>query len=333
MVRYGILSTARIGREHVVPAIVQADKSQLAAIASRDVRQARAMAKHYGAQHAFGSYDEMLASDAIDAVYIPLPTSHHVEWSLKAIKAGKHVLCEKPIALKAADIKRLIKARDKAGVIVSEAFMVTYHPQWIKVRELLSRGVIGQLRMVDTSFTYFNKDAKNMRNQPELGGGALPDIGVYPTVATRFSTGLEPVSLTASVEYDPLFGTDRYATTQIEFEGFDMRMYVSTQMADRQTMVFHGDKGFIEVSSPFNSNLYEGDEVRVHSRSHDETRVYRYTGINQYQCEIEAFSKAVKSSKKKSGKSKLFTLEDSYNNQKVIDAIYKAGKSGKRVKI
>ena len=335
MIRYGILSTALIARQHLVPAIVQADNSRLAAIASRNLKQAKAMARDYGALHAFGSYDEMLASDVIDAVYIPLPTSHHVEWTLKAIKAGKHVLCEKPIALKASDITRLIKARDKAGVVVSEAFMVTYHPQWLKVRELLSQGAIGQLRMIDASFTYFNKDAKNMRNRPELGGGALPDIGVYPTVGARFATGKEPVSLTASIEFDPLFGTDRYATTQMEFEGFDMRMYVSTQMANRQTMVFHGDKGFIELTAPFNSNLYEGDEVRVHNRGHNDTRVYRFTGLNQYQCEIEAFSKAVKSAGKtaKSGKSKVFTLEDSHLNQKVIDAIYKAGKSGKRVKI
>ena len=182
--------------------------------------------------------------------------------------------------------------------------------------------------MIDGSFTYFNKDAGNMRNQPELGGGALPDIGVYPTVAARFVTGQEPVSLTASVEFDPQFKTDRYAHTQIAFDGFDMQMYVSTQMGNRQSMVFHGDKGFIELSAPFNSNLYEGDEVRVHNRGHSETRVYRFTGINQYRCQIEAFAKAVKSAK-----SSVFSLEDSLLNQKVIDAIYKAGKSGKRVKV
>lgn len=328
MVRFGVLSTAKIGREHLVPAIVQADNAQLSGIASRNEKKARQMAAHFGAQHAFGSYEELLASDAIDAVYIPLPTSHHVEWTLKAIAAGKHVLCEKPISLKAADINRLIKARDKAGVVVSEAFMVTYHPQWLKVRELVSKGVIGQLRMIDASFTYFNKDAGNMRNQPELGGGALPDIGVYPTVTARFVTGQEPSSLTASVEFDPTFNTDSYAHTQIAFDGFDMRMYVSTQMGNRQTMVFHGDKGFIELTAPFNSNLYEGDEVRVHNRAHSETRVYRYTGINQYRVQIEAFAKAIKS-----GRSSVFSLEDSLLNQKVIDAIYKAGKSGKRVKV
>lgn len=328
MIRFGILSTAKIAREHVAPAIVKAGNARLSGIASREKKKAQRMAACFGADLAYGSYEELLDSDAIDAIYIPLPTSHHIPWTLKAIAAGKHVLCEKPISLNAADIKQLIKARDKAGVIVSEAFMVTYHPQWLKVRDLLKKGAIGRLRMIDTSFTYFNKDANNMRNRPELGGGALPDIGVYPSVAARFATGQEPLALSASVEFDPEFGTDSYAHTQIEFQGFDMRMYVSTQMANRQTMVFHGEKGFIEVSAPFNSNLYEGDEVRLHSRAHDETRVYRYTGVDQYKLQIEAFCKAIGSSRHSA-----FSLENSLLNQKVIDSIYKAGKSGKRVKI
>lgn len=328
MIRFGILSTAKIAREHVIPAIGRAGNAQLVAIASREEKKARKCAQQCGAEFAFGSYEAMLASDAIDAVYIPLPTSHHIEWTLKAIKAGKHVLCEKPIALKAADINRLIKARDKAGLVVSEAFMVTYHPQWHKVRELLARGAIGKLRMIDASFTYFNRDKNNMRNRPELGGGGLPDIGVYPTVTARFVTGKEPVAVSAHVEFDSLFGTDIYAHANIEFDDFDMRMYVSTQMAARQTMVFHGDKGFIELTAPFNSNLYEGDEVHLHNRGHNETRTYRYTGLNQYQLQIEAFCKAVKSRKQQ-----VFSLESSQHNQHVIDAIYKAGKSGKRVKL
>ncbi|MDC0434020.1 Gfo/Idh/MocA family oxidoreductase [bacterium] len=344
MIRFGILSTATIAREQLIPAIHQAHNAQLAAIASRKEKKARSLAQTCGAASAFGSYEEMLASDTIDAVYIPLPTSQHVEWTLKAIKAGKHVLCEKPISLKASDINKLIKARDESGLVVSEAFMVTYHPQWLKVRELVAKGTIGKLRMIDAAFSYFNRDAKNMRNRPELGGGALPDIGVYPTVAARFVTGQEPVSLTANVEFDPDFGTDCYAHTQIAFEDFNMRMYVSTLMALRQSIVFHGEKGFIEVSAPFNSNLYEGDEVRVHNQDHDETKVFRYTGHNQYCSQVEAFSKAVsanmsgkshtKSSAKKFAKNpQVYSLENSQLNQKVIDAIYKAGKSGKRVTI
>ncbi|ASJ72633.1 Gfo/Idh/MocA family protein [Granulosicoccus antarcticus] len=328
MLNFGIMSTAKIGRDHLVPAIQQADGARLEGVASRDGGRAAKMADHFNAPQSFDSYEAMLESKDIHAVYIPLPTSQHVEWAHKAILAGKHVLVEKPLALKASEINKLIKARDKAGVIVSEAYMVTYHPQWLKVRELLKKGTIGTLRHIDASFTYFNTDAGNMRNQVELGGGALPDIGVYPTVCARFATGLEPVSATASVEYDPTFKTDRYANIQLEFEKVNMSFYVSTQMANRQTMVFHGDKGFIELSAPFNSNLYEGDEVRVHNAKHSDTRIYRFTGVNQYRLEIEAFCRAVAGKKQT-----CFTLEESILNQKVIDAIYKSGKSGKRVKV
>ncbi len=328
MLKFGILSTAKIAHEHLIPAIQQSDNAKLEAIASRDLKKARKMSDRFNVPQAFGSYEELLASPDIDAVYIPLPTSQHVEWALKAVQAGKHVLVEKPLALKASDITKLIKARDKAGVIVSEAFMVAYHPQWMKVRDLLKKKAIGKLRRIESSFTYFNVDANNMRNRPELGGGALPDIGVYPTVCARLATGLEPTTATATVEFDPKFKTDRYANIQLTFDDIDMSFYVSTQMANRQTMVFHGDKGFIEISAPFNSNLYEGDEVRVHNADHSETQLFRYTGLNQYRLEIEAFAKAVAGKKQK-----YFTLEESVLNQKVIDAIYKAGKGGKRVTV
>ncbi len=328
MIRFGILSTALIGFKHLIPAMLQANNCVVAGIASRDVKKARKVAKQFGVPLAFGSYEDMLASDDIDAVYIPLPTSHHIEWSVKAAEAGKHVLCEKPISLKASEIKRLIKARDKHKVIVSEAFMVTYHPQWLKVKDLIAKGAVGKLRQVDASFTYFNVDADNMRNRPELGGGVIPDIGVYPTVATRFATGLEPKRLQATVEFDPKFGTDRYASVRADFDGFELSFYLSTQLANRQCIAFHGDKGFIELSAPFNSNLYEGDEVRLHNRTHSEAQIFRYTGINQYQLEVEAFARAVAGKKQY-----LFSLEESVANQRVIDAIYKAGKSGRWEKV
>lgn len=328
MLTFGIMSTAKIGQEHLIPAIQQSSNAQLAAIASRDIKRAQQTADKFNAPEAFGSYEALLDAPHIKAVYIPLPSSQHVEWALKAIKAGKHVLVEKPLALKARDIYKLIKARDQAGVVVSEAFMVTYHPQWLKVKELLQKNVIGTLRRIESSFAYYNVDASNMRNIPELGGGALPDIGVYPTVAARFATGLEPASVRASIEFDPTFGTDRYANVSLDLQGVDMSFYVSTQLANRQTMVFHGSKGFIELTAPFNSNLYEGDEVRVHNAKHSETRVYRYTGINQYREQIDAFTRAVQGKKQN-----YFTLEESVLNQKVIDAIYKAGRSGKSVSV
>jgi len=256
MLRFGILSTAKIGRELVVPAIQDAENCVVTAIASRDVARARQMADRFSVPHAFGSYEEMLASDVIDAVYIPLPTSQHVEWTIKAADAGKHVLCEKPIALKADEIDSLIAARDRNKVLVTEAYMVTYAPVWRKVRSLLADGAIGRLRHIQGAFTYFNRDAGNMRNIPALGGGGLPDIGVYPTISTRFVTGCEPLRIQAVTERDPEFGTDIYSSVKADFGDFEMTFYISTQMANRQVMVFHGTEGFIEVKSPFNAGRY-----------------------------------------------------------------------------
>ncbi len=322
MLRIGILSTADIGITQLIPAIQNSSNCIVAAVASRDIKKARKLAKTIDANSAFGSYEELLASDEIDAVYIPLPTSQHAEWTIKAADAGKHVLCEKPIALKAAEIKSLIKARDRNKVIVSEAFMVTYHPQWFKVQELIRKGSIGELRHVQASFAYHNLDGNNMRNRVELGGGVIPDIGVYPVVATRFATGAEPEKINSTVVFDENFKTDCYATINAKFSGFDLSFYISTQMALRQSIVFHGDKGFIELTAPFNSNIYAGDELRLHNQTHSECRAFSYTGINQYQLQVEAFARACAGKKQA-----LFSLEDSYANQRVIDAIYKAGKS------
>ncbi|TIS95125.1 Gfo/Idh/MocA family oxidoreductase [Mesorhizobium sp.] len=320
MFRWGVLSTAKIGREHLLPAIVEAENGVLSAIASRDLSKARALADRFGAPYAFGSYDELLASKDIDGVYIPLPTAQHVEWTAKAIQAGKHVLVEKPLALDAKDIPPLIKLRDANNVLVCEAFMVVYHPQWIKVRELIANGAIGRLRHVQGAFSYYNVDPANMRNQLDLGGGALPDIGVYPTVSTRFSTGKEPLRVQATIERDKTFGTDIYSSIRADFGDFELSFYLSTQMAARQVMVFHGEKGFIEVLSPFNAGIYDHHRIELHNQNHSEAQVFRFPGMQQYRLEVEAFARAAQG-----GKERVFTLEESVLNQKVIDAIFRAG--------
>ncbi len=323
MFRWGVLSTAKIGRDLVIPAIVEAEDNVLAAIASRNFDKARALADRFGAPHAFGSYEDMLASDAVDAVYIPLPTSQHVEWTAKAAEAGKHVLVEKPLALDANLIKPLIKLRNKKKVLISEAFMVTYHPQWLKVRELIRGGAIGTLRHVQGAFTYYNVDPNNMRNVLSLGGGALPDIGVYPTVSTRFVTDKEPKRVLATIERDKKFKTDVYSSIRADFGGFELSFYLSTQLANRQLMVFHGDRGFIEVRSPFNAGLYEHHKIELHNQGHTEATVFRFPGAQQYRLEIETFARAAQG-----GKDEIFTLESSILNQKMIDAIFRAGDSG-----
>ena len=319
MFRFGILSTAKIGRDQVVPAIQDAENCVVSAIASRDLAKARAMADRFSVAHAFGSYQEMLDSNVIDAVYIPLPTSQHVEWAVKAANAGKHVLCEKPIALKAAEIDQMIAARDKNKVLVSEAFMVTYSPVWLKVRELLAQGAIGKLRQVQGAFTYFNRDPNNMRNIPALGGGGLPDIGVYPTITTRFATGKEPLRVQATTDRDPQFGTDIYSSVRADFGDFELSFYVSTQLAARQLMVFHGTEGFIEVKSPFNANRWGAEEVELTSQDHGQSQIFRFPDNRQYKREAEAFATLAQG-----GKAEVVPLESSVKNQKFIDAVYRA---------
>ena len=319
MFRWGIVSTAKIGRELVVPAIQESENGIVAAVASRDVARAEDFASRFAIPKTYSSYEAMIASDAIDGVYIPLPTSQHVEWTLRAAEAGKHVLCEKPIALHAGEIDRLIEARERHGVLISEAFMVTYSPVWAKVRELIGSGAIGRLRQVQGAFAYYNRDPANMRNRPELGGGGLPDIGVYPTVTTRFATGREPVRIQASLDRDPDFGTDCWASVRADFGTFELSFYVATSLAARQLMVFHGDDGFIEVKSPFNANRWGAEEIELSNRGHGESTIFRFPDNRQYRREVEAFVTAATG-----GTAEVFTLESSKANQKMIDAVYRA---------
>jgi predicted dehydrogenase len=329
MVNWGILSTAKIGREQVIPAIVESTGASLIAIASRDLAKARSLANHFGAPLSYGSYEELVSSNKIDAVYIPVPTSDHMEWSIKAAKMGKHVLCEKPIALNANDIDKLIQIESETEVIISEAFMVTYHPQWLKVREILLEKKIGKLNQVQGTFTYFNNDPLNMRNRLELGGGGLPDIGVYPVVVTRFVTQEEPIYANAKIKYDQTFKTDIWTSAQIQFEQFELSFYCSTQMALRQHMTFHGDEGRIEVYAPFNARGYGHARITVHSQDNNKIEEYKFGEINQYRLQIEKFSQAIISG----SVTDIFNLHESKKNQRVIDAIYQSDQQGASIKI
>jgi predicted dehydrogenase len=314
-VRWGILGAAKIAREWLAPAIHLSARGSVAAVASRDEGKAAALAAPYGARVVAG-YEALLEDPGIDAVYIPLPNGQHVEWTAKCLAAGKHVLCEKPLALKAEEIDELIRLRDQTGLVAAEAFMVVHHPQWLRVRELLAEGAVGQLRHVQGAFSFFNDDPANIRNMPELGGGALRDIGVYPSVTTRFATGAEPVRVRAEIDWD--MGIDATARVWAAFPVFTMDFYVSMRMAPRQEMTFHGDAGWLTVRAPFNAGAY-GDEV-LELRT-DDGRVVRerFPRDDQYRAQIDAFNASVLE-----GVPFACPLEFSRGNQRMIDMIYAA---------
>ncbi len=317
VVRWGILSAAKIAREWVAPGIHMSERGRIQAIASHTPGKAEALAAPYGDVTVHSDYEALLADPEVDAIYIPLPNGAHVEWTEKCLDAGKHVLCEKPIALKAEEIDRLIAARDRTGLVAAEAFMVTHHRQWIRVREMVREGVIGDLRQVQGAFTFFNDDPANIRNMPELGGGALRDIGVYPSVTTRFVTGAEPESVEAEIDWD--MGIDATARVRARFPEFHLDFYVSMRMAPRQLMTFHGTEGWISVHAGFNAHLY-GDEVVEVRGFGDVLTLERFPLSDQYRAQIDAFNAAVID-----GAPFACTLEFSRGNQRMIDMIYEAG--------
>lgn len=321
-IRWGILSTAKIGRELVMPAIQLARNGELAALASRDPARGSVICGQFGITNLYSSYEDLITSPDVDAIYIPLPNTLHVEWTRKAIEAGKHVLCEKPIAMHAKEVNALIEARDRKGVIAGEAFMVAHHPQWKMMRELLSSGRLGKLRIVEGSFAYDNRDASNIRNRRELGGGGLRDIGVYPVVTTRFVTGKEPVSAAARIDWDPNFRTDRFASCWLDFEEFSLSFYCSTQASRRQHMTFHGDKGWARLDAPFNAGIYDQASITVRMNDVSGTEQMIFPQANHYQLMVENFGDAVL------GKGHFaFPLESSRANQRVIDMLFAAAAS------
>lgn len=321
-VRWGILGAAKIGRELVIPAIMLSRSGIVTALASRDKLKGEADRQRFNIPRLIDTYEGLLASNEVDAVYIPLPNTMHVEWTLKAIAAGKHVLCEKPLAMRAEEIDQLIAARDQSGLVVGEGFMVVHHPQWQMVRTLIAEGKIGRLLTVQGCFAYNNKDPLNIRNRKEVGGGALRDIGVYPLVVTRFVTGEEPKSAQARIEVDAQFGTDRFATCLLDFETFSLSFYCSTQAARRQQMTFHGDAGWLQLDAPFNAGIYDMARIRFRRNDSDVYEETIFPSVNHYQLLVENFNAAVLGQSQFS-----FPLESSRANQRAIDMIFAAGGS------
>ena len=325
-IRWGVLSTALIGTKKVIPGMQRSKRGTVDAIASRDTGRARRTAAELGIQKAYGSYEELLADPDIDAIYNPLPNNLHVDWTIAAVKAGKHVLCEKPIGMNAEDAARL---RSVAGDRhVMEAFMVRHHPQWLRARELIRQGAIGELRAVQVFFAYDNRDPENIRNRPETGGGGILDIGCYGVVSGRFTFDAEPKRVVALIDRDSLFGTDRLASVIADFgAGRQLSFTVSTQLGPHQRVTIAGTGGRIEIMIPFNAPQMEPTRIVVDNGSQlgGASGVEEIIApVDQYAEEADAFAQAVL------GETSLpYGIDDAVANMQILDAIFRSEQSGR----
>src|SRR6185369_7888895 len=287
-VRWGILGTAKIAVAKVIPAMQRSEWCEIVAIASREPSKAKAAAGELNIPKAYGSYEELLADNSIEAIYNPLPNNLHVPWTVKAAEAGKNVLCEKPIALNAAEARTLIEVRNRTGMRIQEAFMVRTHPQWLETRRLIHSGRIGSLRSITGFFSYNNPDPANIRNHLELGGGALMDIGCYPITISRFMYDTEPQRVLGFIERDPATGTDTLTSAVLDFPNGHSTFTCSTRLAPYQRMIFTGTEGRIEVLIPFNAPNDRPTQILVD----DET--IEFPICDQYEIQGTLFSRAIR---------------------------------------
>lgn len=321
-VRWGILSPAKIGTKTVIPAMQQGAHCAITAIASRDLARAQGAAAELGIEKAYGSYEELLADPAIDAIYNPLPNHLHVPWSIKALHAGKHVLCEKPIGMNAAEAQELVDvARKHPHLKVMEAFMYRHHPQWQRARQLVADGQIGQLRTIHTTFAYYLDDGQNIRNIAEAGGGGLMDIGCYAISVPRFIFGAEPLRVCGIMEYDGRFNTDRLTSALLDFGTGTATFTCSTQLTPFQRVNIFGTEGQIEIEIPFNAPTDR--PCRIWHQRGNQIEEMVFPIANQYTIQGDLFSLAILNN------TNVFTpLEDAVANMRVIDAVLQSAKSG-----
>ncbi|HEY8975699.1 MAG TPA: Gfo/Idh/MocA family oxidoreductase [Burkholderiaceae bacterium] len=312
-VRWGILGAAKFAREHMGPALTLAPGGHVAALATSEPAKAEPFRAFAPGLRVHDSFDALLADPAIDAVYIPLPNALHVEWTLKAIRAGKHVLCEKPMAMRAGEFDALIAARDAAGVLAAEAFMIVHHPQWQRARQLLADGAVGRLWRIDGAFSFDNRDKANIRNRADMGGGGLRDIGVYVLGGARFATGLEGTDVQARIQWED--GIDVYAAITAKFGEADYVSFTSIRMHPRQEITFHGDAGVLRLPVPFNARVFGEARLELHRGS--ETIIERWPAVNHYELQAAAFNRSVRD-----GTPYACPLEFSRGTQAMIDAAF-----------
>lgn len=319
-IRWGILSTAKIGREKVIPAMQAGNHCDIAAIASRNIDQAVAAAKQLNIATAYGSYEELLADPNIDAVYIPLPNHMHVPWAIKSLQAGKHVLCEKPIGLSVAEAEALLQAAEQHPHLkIMEAFMYRLHPQWQAVKKMVDEGSIGEMKTIQSFFSYYNADPSNIRNKQDIGGGGLMDIGCYCISLSRFIFNKEPAKVLGTIEYDPELKTDRIASGILYFATGTATFTCSTQLAPYQRVNILGIDARIEIEIPFNAPPDLPTRIWLHTKS--SSREIFFNAVDQYTIQGDQFSYAILNNEPLPT-----SLADSVNNMKVIEAVFESAK-------
>lgn len=328
--RWGVLGASKFALTKSLPALAQSQFAELRAVASRDRAKGMAAGARLGVTRVHGSYEDLLADAEIDVVYIPLPNHLHVAWSKRALEAGKHVLCEKPIALSLGELRELIAVRDRTGRLAAEAFMVAVHPQWLLVRDWIREGRLGRMVAVHGFFAYTNENPENIRNRVEYGGGGLLDIGCYPVFCSRFALGAEPTRVCAQLDHDARFGVDRMASATLDFDGVPCHFTVSTQCVPWQRMQFFGTKGRIEIEIPFNAPPDRACRVFLddgHDLSGGGVVTASLPVCDQYAVQADEFVRAIRGEREPA-----VTLENSLGNMAVLEALFDAARRGEWVR-
>ncbi len=325
--RWGVLSVSKFAMTKLLPSAAKSSANQITAIASRDLARAQEAAAQLGAPKAYGSYEELLADPDIDVIYNPLPNHLHVPWAIKAAEAGKHVLCEKPLGMRASEVRDLMAARDRTGKMIMEAFMVRTHPQWLRVREIIRSGEIGDVRAFVGAFSYTNVDPNNVRNKADIGGGAMYDIGCYCITTARWAFEREPQRVACVMERDPAFGTDRLSSAMLDFGPGQAIFTISTQINPFQRTQIIGTKGRIEVEIPVNS--LPDRPMRLHidlggALDRSGIRTEEIPACDQYTIQADELARAIRGEREVA-----VPLEDSLANMQVIDAAFAAAESGR----
>jgi len=328
IIRWGVLGTAKIGREKVIPGLKRSRYCNVVAIASRNPEQAKKTALLLNIEKAYGSYEELLNDTEIDAVYIPLPNHLHIEWAIKSLKAGKHVLCEKPIGLSAAEAVELLKVSQTFPTLkVMEAFMYRFHPQWEKVKALISENTIGDVKTIHSFFSYYNVDPDNIRNKDGVGGGALMDIGCYCISFARFILNLEPNRIMGIMDIDPTMKTDRLTSGILDFsKGITSTFTCSTQLMPYQRVQILGTDGHIEIEIPVNAPIDASTHIWLRTKNNSQEFVIE--PVDQYSLQGDYFSETISNNKPTR-----FSLNDTIANMKVIDAIVESARKDSWVKL